>query len=79
MPARIVLFFYVINVHQMNVKILIGQYSKHANHSLYTCAMARTIAILDPPHRLKIPDLNTCLILLPQIQLSGCFELKLHC
>ena len=69
----------------MNVKILIGQYSKHVNHSLYACAMARTIAVLsswpltlDPPHRSKILDLNTCLTLPPQIQLSGCFELKLH-
>ena len=71
--------FYVINIHQMNVKILI----KHVNHSLYTCAVSRTIAVLsswaltlDPPHRSKILDLNTFLILLPQIQLSGCFELK---
>jgi len=26
--------FYVINIHQMNVKILTGQASKHVNHGL---------------------------------------------
>ena len=26
--------FYIINIHQMNLKILTGQASKHVNHSL---------------------------------------------
>ena len=29
-------YFHVINIHQTNVKILIGQFSKHVNHSLDT-------------------------------------------
>ena len=28
--------FLVLNIHQVNVKILIGQSSKHVNHSLNT-------------------------------------------
>ena len=35
-PARTLLFVCVINIHQMNVKILIGQSSKHVNDSLNT-------------------------------------------
>ena len=27
-------YFHVINIHQTNVKIRIGQFSKHANHGL---------------------------------------------
>ena len=29
-------YFHVINIHQMNVKILIGQFSKHVTHGLDT-------------------------------------------
>ena len=29
-------YFHVINIHQANVKILIGQFSKHVNHGLDT-------------------------------------------
>ena len=29
-------YFHVINIHQTNVKILIGQFSKHVNHGLDT-------------------------------------------
>ena len=29
-------YFHVINIHQMNVNILIGQFSKHVNHDLDT-------------------------------------------
>ena len=29
-------YFHVINIHQTNVKILIGQFSKHVNYSLDT-------------------------------------------
>ena len=29
-------YFHVINIHQMNVKILIGQFSKHVNYGLDT-------------------------------------------
>ena len=35
-PARRPLFFFVFNIHQVNVKILIGPSSKHVNHSLNT-------------------------------------------
>ena len=29
-------YFHVINIHQTNVKILIGQFSKHVNYGLDT-------------------------------------------
>ena len=29
-------YFHVINIHQANIKILIGQFSRHVNHSLDT-------------------------------------------
>ena len=35
-PARRPLYFSLFNIHQENVKILIGQSSKHVNHSLNT-------------------------------------------
>ena len=33
-PAKNAIAFYIINIHQMNLKILTGQASKHVNHSL---------------------------------------------